>query len=415
MAAAPRTRSRSRARCTAPVVLEAVALYGDTTEASAEKLGDLSAIRDDTGGLESASRRPRSSGLGGGVEQLIEYPYGCTEQLASRLVPMLPLRDLARDYHVACRRTSTRSSRRPSPRSSPTSAATAASALGRVTEASPWVTAYALWGLDEAKRTGATVPESAHRGGDALPARRRSRERDSDPARARRRPSSSTCSPRTDAPDPGRMSRSSRTATKLPLFARAQLAPRDGALEERRRAASRSSRREIEGHIRLDGNVARAVDNDGDGYAALMDSEARTTALVLRGLMAARPVAPARRRKLAMGLLACAPGGTWRNDPGDGVGAARARRLPPGAGEDRARLRPRACSSARPRSSSAPFHGRSPRPHGDAMPRGELWSRARRRAARVRRRWQGPALLRGAPALREEGAAAETGSTAASS
>src|SRR5262249_9708974 len=83
-----------------PLVTEAVALYGETTQASAEKLGDLSAIRDDVGGLEVSLASAALVGLGGGVEQLVEYPYGCTEQLTSKLVPLLPLRDLAADFKL---------------------------------------------------------------------------------------------------------------------------------------------------------------------------------------------------------------------------------------------------------------------------------------------------------------------------
>ena len=35
------------------------------------------------------------AGLADGVQQLVDYPYGCTEQTVSRLVPLLALRELA--------------------------------------------------------------------------------------------------------------------------------------------------------------------------------------------------------------------------------------------------------------------------------------------------------------------------------
>jgi alpha-2-macroglobulin len=69
---------------------------------------------------------------------------------------------------------------------------------------------------------------------------------------------------------------------------------------------------EMEGHLRLDGPAARAVSNTGDAYAAIMDSDVRTSALVLRALIAARPSHPL-AAKLAMGLLADRRGGTWRS------------------------------------------------------------------------------------------------------
>ena len=85
-------------RVDTPAVLEAVALYGETKAAAAEKLGDLSQIRRDVGSLELSVASTALVGLDAGAEQLIEYPYGCTEQLSSRLMPLLPLRDLARDF-----------------------------------------------------------------------------------------------------------------------------------------------------------------------------------------------------------------------------------------------------------------------------------------------------------------------------
>src|SRR5262249_10602680 len=101
-------------------------------------------------------------GLGGGVEQLIEYPYGCTEQLTSRLVPMLPLRDLATDYNVPFPKDVDR-----------VVAKTVADILGHQrgdggfrlwadsSDSWPWVTAYALWGLGIAKEHKVAVPDAA--------------------------------------------------------------------------------------------------------------------------------------------------------------------------------------------------------------------------------------------------------------
>src|SRR5262249_19274032 len=55
-----------------PMVPEAVALYGDTTGEAAEKLGDMSAIRPDVGGMDVSLASTALVGLGGGIEQLIE-------------------------------------------------------------------------------------------------------------------------------------------------------------------------------------------------------------------------------------------------------------------------------------------------------------------------------------------------------
>ena len=84
-----------------PMVPESVVIDGETADAAAEGLGDLSAIRPDHGGLEISLSSTPLAGLADGVEQLISYPYGCTEQTVSRLVPLLALRDLAESLGAA--------------------------------------------------------------------------------------------------------------------------------------------------------------------------------------------------------------------------------------------------------------------------------------------------------------------------
>lgn len=294
-----------------PLVLEAAALYGDTTHEAAEKLGDLTAIRDDVGGLDVSLASTALVGLGGGMEQLIEYPYGCTEQLTSRLVPLLPLRELAADFKVAMPKDLDR-----------VVVKTVADLLTHQrgdggfgmwadsTESSPWMTAYALWGLTVARQRGVTVPDAAvDSGAKYLRAELSSME--TSPLHLAAAPFVLDVLADSGAPDPGRVSRLFALRDKLPLFSRALLlhamvrTKSDPASVEKLAG-------ELEGHVRLDGKVARAVANTGDHYAVLMDSDTRTSALVLRALLAARPAHPLGAR-LAMGLLAARRGGTWRN------------------------------------------------------------------------------------------------------
>jgi uncharacterized protein YfaS (alpha-2-macroglobulin family) len=294
-----------------PAVPEAVALYGDTTRAAGEKLGDLSSMRDDVGGLELSVSSTALVGLGGGVEQLIEYPYGCTEQLTSRLLPMLPLRDLARDFHLHL---------------PPDVDAVVVKTIAQIVNnqradggfglfsdsdrSLPWVSAYALWGLGEAKRRGARVPDSS------LEQATRYVEREL-AGWDRDLMSRATAAFVVDvlaengAPQAGWMDRLFEDRKKLPLFGQALLL-HAMATSKGDAKSIRELTREIEGHLRLDGPIARVADNTGDAYAALMDSEARTTALVLRGLVAAAPSHPMAAR-IATGLLADRKGGTWRS------------------------------------------------------------------------------------------------------
>jgi alpha-2-macroglobulin len=294
-----------------PMVMEAVALYGDTTQASAEKLGDLSSIRDDVGELSVSLSSTALVGLGGGVEHLIEYPYGCTEQLTSRLVPLLPLRDLAADYKVAL------------PKNldlviSKTVAEILTHQRGdggfgiwaESPEANAWVTAYALWGLSIAKRHRVPVPETALTSAtDHL--RDSLAKMEKDPYLLASAPFILDVLAENGAPDPGRVSALFEGRSKLPLFAQAQLL-HAMVLSKSDRQAVETLAGEIEGHLRLDANTARAVENQGDRYAVLMDSDTRTSALVLRGLLAARSSHPLAAR-LARGLLAARRGGAWRN------------------------------------------------------------------------------------------------------
>ncbi|WP_437901450.1 MG2 domain-containing protein [Sorangium sp. So ce124] len=295
----------------APMAPEAVALYGDTTTASAERLGDLSAIRDDTGGLTVSLAPTALVGLGGGVEQLLEYPYGCTEQLTSRMVPLLSLRDLAKAYGIALPKDLT-------------------AVIGKTVReivshqrgdggfgffaesdgADLWTTAYALWGLTEARRYGVAVPPDAvERATSYL--RQELNRIGADPLLRATAPFLVDVLASSGAPDPGRVSQLFDERDKLPLFSKALLA-HAMVIGKSDRGSVDQLVRELEGALRLDGPVARAVDNHGDAYAVLMDSEARTSALVLRALLAARPAHPLAPR-LAAGLLADRRGGTWRS------------------------------------------------------------------------------------------------------
>ena len=84
-----------KAEVVTPIAPESAAIDGETRDAVAERLGDLGAIRPDYGGLDLTLSSSPLAGLADGIEQLIEYPYGCTEQTVSRMVPLLALSDLA--------------------------------------------------------------------------------------------------------------------------------------------------------------------------------------------------------------------------------------------------------------------------------------------------------------------------------
>jgi len=297
-------------RISPPISMEAVALYGDTSTQSVEALGDMSAIRDDTGGLSIAVSSTALVGLAAGVEQLIDYPYGCTEQLASRLVPLLPLRELARDYNF------------PLPKNVDPMVTDAVGKIlahqrddggfglwGESAESSPWITAYALWSLNQATKRGTKVPA------EALEAATKYLTSSMDVVERHQWdraaiPFMLDVLAERGQPDAGRMSRWFEARKELPVFAQATLL-HAMVIGKADRKSIETLVSDLEAVLRLDGPAARVVSNHGDHYATLLDSDTRSTALVLRGLIAARPD-HALATKLVYGLLGERKGGTWR-------------------------------------------------------------------------------------------------------
>jgi len=70
--------------------------------------------------------------------------------------------------------------------------------------------------------------------------------------------------------------------------------------------------RDAESYVRVTPTGATIAENLGDKYAPLLDSEARTTAIVLRTLVTVDPNHPLAAR-IAKGLLAARRGGAWRS------------------------------------------------------------------------------------------------------
>ena len=91
-----------------PVALEAVALAGDVEGSASpggkrrpgERLITPKDVRPDQGGLELQLSSSALGGLSEGMQQLVDYPYGCIEQLSSRLVPFVALREVSRVFGV---------------------------------------------------------------------------------------------------------------------------------------------------------------------------------------------------------------------------------------------------------------------------------------------------------------------------
>ena len=81
-----------------PVEMEAVAVAGETTSKREEGLVPPQGMRKDVGGLEISLASTALGGLNDAIDQLVEYPYGCVEQLSSRLVPFVAVREVERVF-----------------------------------------------------------------------------------------------------------------------------------------------------------------------------------------------------------------------------------------------------------------------------------------------------------------------------
>ncbi len=83
-----------------PTALEAVAVAGDTTDVRREGLVPPAGMRPDVGGLEVTLASTALGGFSEAMRQLVDYPYGCLEQLSSRLVPFVALRELSGRFAI---------------------------------------------------------------------------------------------------------------------------------------------------------------------------------------------------------------------------------------------------------------------------------------------------------------------------
>jgi uncharacterized protein YfaS (alpha-2-macroglobulin family) len=79
-----------------PTVLESVGLSGEArNEAVRHAIGPVAGAWSDVGGLEVVLSGSRLAGVAAGLSSLLEYPYGCAEQTTSQLLPLLALREVA--------------------------------------------------------------------------------------------------------------------------------------------------------------------------------------------------------------------------------------------------------------------------------------------------------------------------------
>lgn len=143
-----------------PLCWLSAAAFGSTDSAAAIALGDLSGYRKDLGDLTVTVSPSALVGLKSVFDGLSAYPYGCTEQLASRVLPLVAAAKLAEQQQV----------RLTASTSSDIDAAVGEMAKRQRSDGSfgyweddtsshPWLTAYALLTLERASQAGYFVPK----------------------------------------------------------------------------------------------------------------------------------------------------------------------------------------------------------------------------------------------------------------
>ncbi len=338
---ADRDRVELKRRVELPVSQESVAVYGETSSAAAIALGDLKTIRRDQGGLDVRVASSALVGLGTSIDRLIDYPYGCTEQLTSRTLPLLSLVDLAKDFGATL---------------PPDVNGAIDGAIEQIlthqnsdggfgvwqgSPSEPWLSAYAMLAVAGANEKKRFVPADAiDRGRDYLAMSLATATRalakpaldEADDA-AGTKDGDADAGGASDTTDdvhatfatgaliadalgtlgwsnPGALNVLYDARAGQALFAEAALL-RAIVKGDIATAQIRTLAQEVVQRLRVDANEADVDEEDGDLSASLLDSHARTLAFVLRGLLAADPHHPLAPR-LARKLLALRRDGAWR-------------------------------------------------------------------------------------------------------
>ncbi len=294
---------------------ETIALYGDTRGERREMLGDLSAADPAHNEFTLTLGSSPLVDVGSSVDELINYPYTCTEQLASKLIALGPGVLVAR--HTGQAVAADIGARRRALVSRILSNQTAGGGVGYWPDAtpSPWLSSYVYLGLHQAKTLGTAVPERALDRLSQYLHHQLSRVSGVTPrsglmsqaflqnalATSQEHDRELTECIHSLWKQRNRLGNSGRA-----LLLGAMAAYRGAPASWKQRRISLAHR--LEGALRLSAN--QAFVSEEDGPKALLESADRTTALVLRALLAHDPnhvMVPL----VVRGLLAQRRHGSW--------------------------------------------------------------------------------------------------------
>jgi hypothetical protein len=308
-AGAERDVAATKLRVAPPMAPEVAAVYGMTNAAQTEQLGALAEARDDVGGLSVSLASTALVGLDQVALDLIEYPYSCTEQLASRLVPLVALGELSQAVGFAAPADAKRR---------------AEAAVGEILlrqqgdggfamwpetgSSAEWVSPYATLALVRARAFGVNVPKGTlDRAQDYL--RRLADISGRNDYQLVIAAFALDVLGELGAPDAGGVNRLFEKRQQLPLFGKALLL-HAAAQAKLGSNVSKVLRAELEKLVHVNGDRALIVDDAQGRYSQTFDSATRTQALVLRAL-AAQGEHPL-LTELARGLIGSRKQGSFR-------------------------------------------------------------------------------------------------------
>jgi uncharacterized protein YfaS (alpha-2-macroglobulin family) len=296
-------------RLQAPMTPEVAAVYGQTAGAQSERLGDLAQIRDDVGGLSVSLSSTALVGVDQVLLDVLDYPYGCTEQLASKILPLVSLTDLAKALGFAL-----------PPDSKKRAEAAVNEVLARQQgdggfgmwpgdeRSSVWVSSYAALALGRAAKSGLGVPKLAlNRAADYL--RGLVHDDGRHPTQLPIGAFALDVLAELGQPDAGGVNRLFARRKTMPLFAKALLL-RAAIGSKLGNDVPAELTRELEAGLHVNGDRAIALDPEADLLDLDFHSPTRTQALVLRAL-AARGKHPL-LGQVARGLLGSRKQGRFR-------------------------------------------------------------------------------------------------------
>ncbi|MBI2895624.1 MAG: Ig-like domain-containing protein [Deltaproteobacteria bacterium] len=302
-----------------PTHLETVTAYGDTEGRIAEALAPAQGVRRDVGGLEVTLASSALVGLEDPIRELVDYPYECSEQLTSKLIPLVSFEELAGAYglergpDLEARIDRTIALLEQKQRDDGSFGLW--EGFFRFPPLDAFLTAYAGFGLHAAKSRGHAVGEDTLTRAVAF-LKGYLRTEPSEPEWRRLSKANKAfvvyALAAMGSPQPSYHGFLFEHRDELPLWAKVMLAHAI-VVAQGDRAQVRILVREVANGTRQTAAEAHLEENLSDGYDSIMHSEARATAMWLRLLLATEPRHPLVPKLVRWLVGVRRPNGAWTN------------------------------------------------------------------------------------------------------